>query len=167
VVNSLSTCPGANPAFPQGKSPTSWPASQLEKAWSLVLSFGLTLAPWQATTRTGLFTFKDASTLTSKVETRFMRKGIELWTSFVLPRRMNTEFLFLWGWCAWWRLAYIDSFQILLNTKGHWRDVDGCSLSNTIVLVLVLAFPPLLSSTSSAVLYCARACFSYVVLKSS
>ena len=97
MVNSLSSCPGANPAFPQGKSLTSWLASHLEKACSLVLSFGLAVAPWRVIISMRLFTFSESSTFTSKVETCFMREGIELWTSFVLPRRLNTESLFCEG----------------------------------------------------------------------
>jgi len=114
VVNSPSSCTGANPAFPQGKSPTSWLASQLEEACSLALCFELTLAPWPVRTRTCLFIFNELSIFTTKVETRFMREGIELWISISSPRQLNTESFF-------WEGGEFDDISpalILAKTEG-------------------------------------------------
>jgi len=85
---------------------------------SLVLSFELALAPWPVRTRTRLITFSESSTFTSKVKTRFMREGMELWTSFILPRRLNTKSLF----CEGGELADISRTVIQVMTEGL-----GCS----------------------------------------
>ena len=118
VVNSLSSYLGANPAFPQGKSPTSGLASQLEETCSLVLSFELNLAPWPVRTRTRLFICNELSIFIFKVETRFMLEGIELWILFSSPRPLNTESFF-------WKGGEFDdvaSIMILVKTEGL-----GCS----------------------------------------
>jgi len=130
-----------------------------------------------------LFTFRKSFAFTSKVETRFMREGIELWTSFVLSRRLNTKSLFCEGsalddvspililaktkglGCSsffnlWTEGFGILPFPILLNTESCWRDINGCNLSNTDVRGLVLALSPSSLSTSSAVIYCVRVCLS-------
>ena len=61
-----------------------------------------------------LFTFRELSILTSKVNMHFIRKEMELETSFTLPRLLNTEFQSRSG-------NELDDFPpilILVKTKG-------------------------------------------------
>ena len=131
---------------------------------SSVLSFDLAISPWLVKTRRHLFICSESSTFTSKVETRFICEGMELCTSFILPRWLNNESLFyedsdlddiptvlilvkteglgcLFSFNLWKTMGLgILSSPTLLNTEGSWRGIDGCNVSNTDVLRLVLAF---------------------------
>ena len=109
---------------------------------------------------------------------------MKLWTSLVSPRWLNNEFSVSKGdepkvsspsnsgEDRGFRLAI--SFQsleyrelkslifsyILLNTKGHRCDIDGCDLSNTDALELNVAWSPLSLLASSVVVYYMSDCSS-------
>jgi len=108
----------------------------------------------------------------------FMREGMELWTSFTSPKRLNTEFLS----CAGDELENLPPIRILVKTKGlnclssqsprhlenlgvlsflillnveeHCCDIDGCSLLNTDDFELGIALSCLSFSASSIMIYC-------------
>jgi len=103
-----------------------------------------------------------------------MHEGIELWTSFISVRWLNTESFFCEGsalddispililvktedlGCSsffnLWKTEGLGilPFSILLNTEGPERRCHDIAD----VLKLILAFSPSLSSASSAVIYC-------------
>ena len=105
-----------------------------------------------------LFTRNEPSVLTSKVESRFIREGIELRTSFVSPRRLNTEPLNFWedvfeGSIPFLILLNTEGFgcaPILVKTDARLVELDDCNLSNTEVLLLGGSSSFSLSSISSA-----------------
>jgi len=61
-----------------------------------------------------LFTLSEPSVLTSKADTCFIREGMALWTSFVLPRQLNTEVFS----CECDELGDSSLDLILVKTKG-------------------------------------------------
>jgi len=65
-------------------------------------------------TRVHLLTLREPLVFTSKVEIRFMHKGMELWTSFTSPNRLNTEF----SSCAGDELENLSPILILVKMKG-------------------------------------------------
>jgi len=65
-------------------------------------------------TRVHLFTFREPLGIISKAKMRFMHEGIELWTSFTSPRRLNTDF----PSCLGDELEDFPPVLILVKTEG-------------------------------------------------
>ena len=105
-----------------------------------------------------LFTRNEPFVLMSKVESRFIREGIELRTPFVSPSRLNTEHLNFWedvfeGSIPFLILLNIEGFgcaPILVKTDDHLVELDDCNLSNNEALLLGGSSSFSLSSISSA-----------------
>ena len=137
-----------------------------------------------------LFTLREVSIFTSKVDMHFMCEEMELWNSFTSPRWLNTKLLSRTNYeledlppaLTLLKTEGLDclsplslrntkdlsvlSFPILLNTEGRCYNVDGCSLSNTIGFELDVALSPTSSLALSAVTVWAIA-YPYTIVESS
>jgi len=136
-----------------------------------------------------LFILSELSIFMSKVDKRFIREGIELWASFILPRRPNIEPLSCGHdelkdpvldlilvkteglcWVSTSNIWKTEDFGVLpfptlLNTEGRCCKVEDYNLSNTKDVYLFLTSSSSLSVVSLAAMYWKETAYLYATLR--